>query len=110
MKKTVSIIIMILFLILINTMSYASTNVELGLTATSQKLYAEDTVVFTLELNNMQEVKKGINAVKAKLEYDKDIFEEVKEIDFKTLNGWEGLQYNKNTNEFTMYKKAGTTT
>ena len=109
MKKTVSIIIMILFLILINTMSYASTNVELGLTATSQKLYAEDTVVFTLELNNMQEVKKGINAVKAKLEYDKDIFEEVKEIDFKTLNGWEGLQYNKNTNEFTMYKKAGTT-
>ena len=57
----------------------------------------------------MQEVKKGINAVKAKLEYDKDIFEEVSEKDFNTINGWEGLQYNKNTNEFAMYKRAGTT-
>lgn len=110
MKKAVNIIIMmIIFLTLISTISYAGTNVELILSSTSQKLYADSTVVFTLKLDNMQEVKKGINVVKAKLEYDKDIFEEVKEIDFKAVNGWEGLQYNQNTNEFVIYKKAGTT-
>ncbi len=109
MKKVFSIILIIIILILTSTISYAGTNVELALSSTSQQLYAENTVVFTLKFDNMQEVKKGINVIKAKLEYDKAVFEEIKEINFKTLNGWEGLQYNQNTNEFAIYKKAGST-
>ncbi|MCI8273737.1 MAG: hypothetical protein HFJ55_06630 [Clostridia bacterium] len=111
MRKLVSIIVTIILMIsmLTTTTSYASTNVELALSSTSQKLYAEDTVVFTLKLDNMQEIKHGINAIQAKLEYNKDIFEEVKEINFKPLNGWEGVQYNQSNNEFVIYKKAGTT-
>ncbi|MCI8620516.1 MAG: hypothetical protein HFJ50_01510, partial [Clostridia bacterium] len=110
MRKAINIIIMmIIFLTLISTISYSATNVELALSSTSHKLHADDTAVFTLKFDNMQEVKKSINVVKAKLEYDKDIFEEIKEIDFKAVNGWEGLQYNQNTNEFAIYKKAGTT-
>ena len=110
MRKAVSIIMMIIiFLVLASTISCASTNVGLELDSTSQKLYADSTAVFTLKFNNMQEVKKGVNVVKGKLEYDKDVFEEIKEIDFKTVNGWEGLQYNQKTNEFAMYKRTGVT-
>ncbi len=109
MKKVASIIIIVMILILTGTISQASTKVELALSSTLQKLYAGDVVVFTLKLDNIQEVKKGINVIKAKIEYNKDIFEEVKEVNFKTMNGWEGLQYNQNTNEVAMYKKAGTT-
>ena len=78
MRKAVSIImIMIIFLVLTSTISCASTNVGLELDSTSQKLYADSTAVFTLKFNNMQEVKKGVNVVKGKLEYDKDVFEEI---------------------------------
>ena len=109
MKRRISLIVAIVMVILTSTISYASAKVEATLTATSQKLQEGDSVVFTLKVDSFQEVKDGINAYQGKLEYDKTIFEEVKEADFKTMNAWEGLQYNPKTSELVVYKKAGTT-
>ncbi|MCI8384437.1 MAG: hypothetical protein HFJ33_06240, partial [Clostridia bacterium] len=109
MKKKISIIFAILILILTTTLSYATSKVEATLTATSQKLYEKETVVFTLKVDSFQDINHGINAYKGVLEYDKTIFEEVKEANFKALSGWEGLEYNSQTCEFVVYKKAGTT-
>ena len=109
MKKLISMIVTIMVLVLTSTISNASTRVEASLISTSQKLYKGDPVVFTLKLDTFQEIKYGINAYQGTFVYDKAIFEEVKESDFKVMNGWEGLQYNPNTSEFVLYKKAGTT-
>ncbi len=109
MKKRISMIVAIIMIILTSTLSYASAKVETTLTATSQKLQEGESVVFTLKVDNFQEIKHGINAYQGRLEYDKTIFEEVKEANFKAISGWEGLQYNPKTCEFVVYKKAGTT-
>ena len=109
MKKRISMIVAIIMIILTSTLSYASAKVETTLTATSQKLQEGESVVFTLKVDNFQEIKHGINAYQGRLEYDKTIFEEVKEANFKALSGWEGLEYNSQTCEFVVYKKAGTT-
>lgn len=108
MKKLISMFVAIIILISTSTISNASTRIEASLNSTSQKLYQGDTIVFTLKLDTFQEIKYGINAYQGTFVYDKAIFEEVKETDFKTMNGWEGLQYNPNTSEFVLYKKAGT--
>ena len=106
MKKLISMIVTIMVLVLTSTISNASTKVEASLSSTSQKLNKGDTIVFTLKLDTFQEIKYGINAYQGTFVYDRAIFEEVKEVDFKTMNGWQGLQYNPNTSEFVLYKKA----
>lgn len=110
MKKLTSIIGIIISLILINTISYANTKVDSTINATKEKVSSGDTIVFTVKLDNFQEVERGINAYKATLQYDKEAFEEVKEKDFKSINDWEDVRYNPETGEFVAYKKSGITT
>lgn len=109
MKKRINMVVIIIIILLTSTLSYGSTGVEATLTATNQKIYEKDKVVFTLKVDTFQGIKNEINAYQGMLKYDKSIFEDVKEADFKAMNGWEGLQYNPETSEFIVYKKAGTT-
>ena len=109
MKKFAKIILVSMIFILTMSVSYASESLSTTLTATSQKLYAEDIVVFKVRLDNLNDIKHGVNAYKATLLYDDSIFERVSEIDFQTVNDWEGLRYNPNTGEFVVYKKSGIT-
>lgn len=48
---------------------------------------------------------KNINSVKASIEYDNDIWEEVKEEDFILKNDWESLIYNNISKEFIVINK-----
>lgn len=66
-----------------------------------------DKVIVTLKLDDYKEVDKGINAYKATLEYDKNIFEDVVQSDFECLNDWESLKYNPKNGEFVAIKKVG---
>lgn len=109
MKKIAKIILVNIILILTMSVSYAAESLNTILNATSQQLYAEDTVVFKVKLDNLNDIKHGVNAYKATLLYDDNIFEKVSEIDFKTTNDWEGLRYNPDTGEFVVYKRAGIT-
>lgn len=78
-----------------------------SLTSSKDKLKEEETVVVELKFDKYNNITKGLNAFKATLEYDNEIFEEVKQSDFLVKNDWEELKYNKDTKEFVAIKKAG---
>lgn len=110
-KLTFGVIgIMIIMLVLITINVQASNSLKATLNTSINEIKKEEEVVITLKLDEYQGIKKGINAYKAKLEYDKNIFEEVKEKDFICQNNWEQLKYNKDTGEFVAIKKVGSKT
>ncbi len=109
MKRFAKIILVSMILILTTSVSYASESINATLSTTSQQAYAKDTVIFKVKLDNLKDIKHGVNAYKATLVYDNSIFENISETDFKTLNNWEGLRYNPNTGEFVVYKRTGIT-
>ena len=70
-------------------------------------IQAGEVIEITVGLDNYSQIEKGINALKAILEYDKNLFQEVQQVDFSTLNSWEELYYNPSTQEFVAIKKQG---
>ena len=84
------------------------TETTLNANMTSLKLGQE--ILVTLKLGNYNDVTSGYNAYKAKLIYDQNIFEQVLQDDFISLNDWEELEYNPDTFEFVAIKKVGSKT
>ena len=78
-----------------------------SLTSSKDKLKEEETVVVELKFDKYNNIVKGLNAFKATLEYDEEIFKQVQQSDFVMKNDWEELKYNKDTKEFVAIKKAG---
>ncbi len=110
MKKKVIIIISLIIFILIvfNTQLMASLKAEISVSSVDVKC-GED-VIITLRFDEYKDIKEGINAYKATLDYNKEIFEEVEQEKFVCKNNWERLKYNKQTGEFVAIKKSGTNT
>lgn len=54
-----------------------------------------------------ENISDGLNAYKATLEYDENIFEKIELEDFESKNQWQEFLYNENTHEFIAIKKAG---
>lgn len=80
------------------------------LTASNIEIKKGEQVEITLNFKDYEEINKGINAYKATLEYDSNLFEKVKTTSFKSLNSWEEFLYNSENNEFIAIKKAGSKT
>ncbi len=109
MKKIiVANVILFIFLILIGSNVLAATSLNASVTSSLQEAKGGQEVIVTLRFDTFQEVKKGINAYQATFEYDKEVFEQVKEDDIKALNNWEKLKYNQETGELVAIKRAGT--
>lgn len=96
------LIVLIFFSMLKNVNANGSAEVEITNNKYSIKKGEEIVVKF-----GYNEKNNDINVYKATLEYNEDVFEEVKEEDFKTLNNWTELKYNKNTREFITINKKG---
>lgn len=111
LKKLACTIIGIIFMlvILITIKVQASDGLKVSVQSSKNEIKKTEEIVITLKLDEYQNIKNGINAYKATLEYDEDIFEEVLEKDFESKNNWEMLKYNKNTKELVAIKKAGST-
>jgi len=90
-----------------NQSSFVGVNTETTLNANVTDLKVGQEVTVTLDLGNYSNVTSGYNAYKAKLIYDKNIFEQVLQDDFISLNDWEELEYNPDTFEFVAIKKVG---
>ena len=103
-------IICFISLILLTTNLLAATNITAKVSSSTSEIEGGQDVIITLKFDEYQEVKKGLNAYKATLVYDKAVFEEVIEEDFKCENEWEKLKYNKETGEFVAIKRAGSIT
>lgn len=109
MKKIiVANVILFIFLILIGSNVLAATSLNASVTSSLEEAEGGQEIIVTLRFYAFQEVKKGINAYQATLEYDKEVFEQVKEDDIKALNNWEKLKYNQETGELVAIKRAGT--
>ncbi len=107
------VVIMIISLGLVlsfNNQSSFVVNTETTLNANMTSLKLGQEVIVTLNLGNYSDVTNGYNAYKAKLIYDKNIFEQVLQDDFISLNDWEELEYNPDTFEFVAIKKVGSKT
>lgn len=101
----IGIIFMLVILITINVQ--ASNSLKAVMQSSKEELKKTEEVEITLKLDEYQDIKNGINAYKATLEYDSDVFEEVLESNFVCKNNWEMLKYNKDSKEFIAIKKAG---
>ena len=114
MKKKVMIRLFIIvgllisILLVVNIHSMAS--LKALIISPTKDLKGGQEVTITLKFDEYKEIKEGINAYKAILEYSDEIFEEVGQEKFISQNDWENLKYNKQTKEFVAIKKAGTNT
>ena len=110
MKKTImNVIGLIIFSSIITTVLAITKTDKIGavLTSSTEELKSGQEVTITLKFDKYNQIVKGINAFKATLQYDEEIFEKVTQNDFETQNDWEELKYNSETKELVAIKKAG---
>lgn len=107
MKKKIIIVIGIVILILLVASVFSKANLKAEISGSTIDVKGGQEVTITLKFNEYKEIKNGLNAYKATLEYNSDIFEEVTQTNFVCQNNWEELKYNKSTGEFVAIKKVG---
>lgn len=88
---------------------YADNNYSADVTLASDStvLEAGKTYVLTATVGNIQTDNKGINNIETVLEYDPDVFETVKQADFRAQEGWEGRMYKADTQKMNISTEIG---
>lgn len=110
MNKIKRIIVFIIFMVIIvaNTLTVkAVESFKTNLVTNNEDIKKGEEVEVTLSFENFQDINKGLNAYKATLEYDSNVFEKVTINDFESLNSWQEFLYNENNHEFVAIKKSG---
>lgn len=103
--KTRIILITVVLLAVLSVTSLASTfSVNMALSSTS-KLKAGDYVVVTLKISSIN-AGNGIDAILARLDYDKDVFEEVIDENIDGLNRWGIGAYSEISQKFTALRSS----
>lgn len=105
-KIIMSLVTCFLFSFFSMNVVLASPKIEASLITKTEELSEGDQVEVTLRFDKYTEIQKGVNAYKATLEYDKQIFEEVIESNFSCQNSWEALKYNPANGQFVAIRKA----
>lgn len=105
--KVLKTIILTLIIVLSMQFNVFAAEFKTETTANKKEIKKGEQVVVTLSFKDYKDIGKGLNAYKATLQYDKNLFEEVEQSDFQTLNSWEELLYNPDNGEFVSIKKAG---
>ena len=104
--SVLSVLILSLSCMVVQAASGIKTTVEQDKT----EVKAGETLTLTMRLDDYQKIDKGVNAYKATLQYNRDVFEEVEQSDFQSLNDWERLRFNPKTGELVAIKRAGSKT
>lgn len=85
----------------------ATDSVDLSLKSDLYEVRGNQEITVTLDISNYIDINKGINVYKATVDYDTDVFEEVKASDFSCFNNWESLKYNPLTKELVVIRRSG---
>lgn len=93
MKKLTIAILTIILLILGTTAIYGANAYNINIIPSKQELLPGEEIIVTFRIENIN-AEPGIGAIYGKLEYDKKIFEKVKQEDFIGVGGWEEPIYN----------------
>lgn len=102
LKNIITIILLLTIILLTSKINAASVSMTLN----SESILKEgDTVVVTLKISNI-DAGDGIDSIKAKLEYDKNVFEEITDENFEGKNKWNVNIYSTESQEFTVSKSS----
>ena len=110
MKKSVFLITILLacisLLIFNINVEAANTTLICNIKAEKTEIKQGEETVLTLEIENISD---NINVFQAKINYDSNVWEELDEDNFETINEWESLKYNSNNKEFNIINKQENT-
>ena len=94
MRRTIKIVaIIMIFMIFLMPIYVQADSFKFNAISDKTQVQPGEEVVITLNLSDIDAGELGINTVEATLSYDTNIFEEVTQEDFKSLNNW-SLTYN----------------
>lgn len=99
MRKIIGILFILCILTINLPVLVYADSVNFEAVADKTSLKPGDEVLLTFKISSIDVKTDGINAIEAKLEYDKSIFEEVKQSNIKGLNGW-SVVYNDEDTEY----------
>lgn len=81
-------IIFIIMLLTANVYAVEEGTFKASATASATKLKPEEVVTITVAVSDINMGEDGINALEGFIEYDKNIFEEIKSSSLQSLNNW----------------------
>ena len=95
-NKKVSCFILLLVLILaVGITSVYAADFGIQLTGSKDTIKPGETITLQVSLKDIEKMSTGVNVFLATIDYDKNVFEQLKEDDIKTLNNWSGMMYNE---------------
>ena len=110
MTRRISRIAVLLFIslalvTLISNKVYAEDTFEMQITSDNQKVKPGETIKVKITANGVEGFTDGSTVLLSTIEFDKNIFEEIKEADFNLLNDWGGLVYNEENGKLVIDKR-----
>lgn len=96
-KKLVIVLILNLIIGILLTTQVMAYSFNMIATPSVTTIKEGETVTITLGIKDIDAGELGINTIETEIEYDSDIFEEVKQEDIKSKNNW-SLTYNGGSN------------
>lgn len=84
----IEIMILIISIMLATVCTANSSSFKATTTANKTELKPGEEITITLSISDINMGEKGINTIEGKIEYNKDIFEEIKNNSVQSLNNW----------------------
>ena len=94
-KKIACFILMIIMVLIASINSVQASDFSMKLIGDKNKIKAGEQLTVKVSLDNVGSITNGINVFLATIDYDKNVFEPLKEEDITTLNSWSGMMYNE---------------
>jgi len=107
LKIVFSSIIVLLIAFSIMNINASSKNIKACLYGDKIEVTPGQEYKVTLKISEIKNVEKGMYAYRARIVYDKEIFENLIQDSFQTLSDWESLKFNENSSEFVAINKTG---
>ncbi len=94
-KKVSCFILLLLLILAVGITSVYAADFGIQLTGSRDKIKPGETITLQVSLKDIEKMSTGVNVFLATIDYDKNVFEQLKEDDIKTLNNWSGMMYNE---------------
>ncbi|MBQ2938448.1 MAG: hypothetical protein IJE05_06215 [Clostridia bacterium] len=107
MKKRLIFILLLIIIIMSFTKVNANSIIKFDIESDKQKVKENDELIVNIGTAEYTDMEDEINTYKAKIDYDKSIFEEIDENNFYCLNSWTDFKYNKENGQLITIKKEG---
>ena len=94
-KKVSCFILFLLLILAVGITSVYAADFGIQLTGSKDTIKPGETITLQVSLKDIEKMSTGVNVFLATIDYDKNVFEQLKEDDIKTLNNWSGMMYNE---------------